>query len=142
MRDFTQNTLRKRKLDIVVQNLATMQAERQQNSEGDELTLGTNLFGFHTLGRVLLENGLLKNGARHITVVSAGHHLFKLDVPLLQALNRGNTDKFDGIYAYSATHRARTLLTKRWASEFPEVVFASVHPGWVKTPGLLNAAPT
>ena len=37
------------------------------------------------------------------------------------------------------THRARVLLTQRWAREQPHLFFASVHPGWVETDGLKNA---
>ena len=39
------------------------------------------------------------------------------------------------------THRARVLLTERWAKQWPHLTLASVHPGWVDTPGLASAGP-
>ena len=65
-------SLKGRKVDLVVQNLATMQDSFATNEQGDELTIGTNLKAFHTIGQSFLRPGseLMAPGARMINVVS------------------------------------------------------------------------
>lgn len=141
---FSSSTLQGRRVDILVQNLATMHAECQLNADGHERSLGTNLLNFYVIAHSLRPH-FAQRGARMINVVSAGQHLYKLHLNDLQSFNATDASpaSFDGIRAYSLTHRARVLLTERWSqsSEFAGISMASVHPGWVETAGLREAKP-
>ena len=131
-----------RPLDVLVQNLAVMpdRFERVGSPVAYERALSTNLLVFHRVATTFLPK--MAPDGRIISVVSAGMHLFPLSVQRLSALN-DESENYNPVYAYSVTHRARVLLTKRWAEEHaqtrPGLHFASVHPGWVETPGLQNA---
>lgn len=135
--------LQGRHIDILIQNLAVMHGDHRRDADGNELTLATNLFNFYLLARMLTPH--LASGARMINVVSAGQHLFRLRLEDLLELNapEAANARFDGIRAYSLTHRARVLLSERWAQSpaFGGVAIASVHPGWVETAGLREATP-
>jgi len=65
--------------------------------------------------------------------------LHKLSIDDLRGLDKADGSGFDPIFAYCLTHRARVLLTQRWAAQHPQIFFASVHPGWVDTDGLRSA---
>lgn len=128
-----------RKLDILCQNLACMPDTHELLSDGHERTLSTNVLVFAVLNARLLPLMPTDGTGRVINVVSAGMHLHKLSVPRLRALDDPSGVGFDPIFAYCLTHRARVLLTKRWAAQHPSLFFAAVHPGWVETPGLRSA---
>ena len=111
----------RKKCDLLVQNLACM-PDGFEVVDGHERALSTNLLAFYALSTAL--HPLIAEGGRVINVVSAGMHLHRLHVPSLRALDRpdGVDGKgYDPIYAYCATHRARVLLTRRWAAEPREV---------------------
>ena len=44
--------------------------------------------------------------------------------------------KYDGQMAYAYAKRGQVLLAERFTTQFPDVKFASCHPGWVDTPGV------
>jgi len=125
-----------RKLDVLVQNLACMPNGFERTSEGHERALSTNLLTFWRLGEALHET--MADDGVVVNVVSAGMHLQRLSCDGLRALDTAEAD-YDGVHAYCVTHRARVLLTKRWAARHPRLRFASVHPGWVETEGIRNA---
>ena len=130
--------LGKAKVDLLVQNLACMPDEYDTTAEGHERTLATNLLSFHTLFHTLRPS--MAPGGRVISVVSAGMHLHSLSVAELRKLDApANKASFDPVFAYCLTHRARVLLTQRWARDHPNLFIASVHPGWVETEGLRSA---
>jgi len=136
---FAVGPLKGRHLDILVQNLASMHDKYGRNDDGHERTLGTNILNFYVLAKKFAP--YLSSDGRMINVVSAGQHLFRLRRENLEALNTKDAD-FDGVRAYSLTHRARVLLSKRWArSPALASAVASVHPGWVETSGLREATP-
>jgi dehydrogenase/reductase SDR family protein 12 len=126
-----------RSLDLLVQNLACMPDQHEIAPGGHERTLSTNLIVFHFLGKAL--HPRMSEGGRVINVVSAGHHLHRLSASRLRDLDE--PAGHDPIFAYCITHRARVLLTQRWAQAHPHLQFASVHPGWVDTDGLRSAKP-
>ena len=125
------------RLDILVQNLATMPNSHEILDNGHERTLSTNLLAFFEIGETLAP--LMSEGGRVINVVSAGMHMQKLSVRRLKMLDDRSGSAFEPIFAYCITHRARVVLTQRWAKQHPFLFFASVHPGWVATDGIRNA---
>ena len=126
-----------RKLDVLVQNLACMPNGFERTSEGHERALSTNLLTFWRLGEAL--HAKMADDGVVVNVVSAGMHLQRLSCDGLRALDTAAEADYDGVHAYCVTHRARVLLTKRWAARHPRLRFASVHPGWVETEGIRNA---
>lgn len=41
---------------------------------------------------------------------------------------------FDGTMVYAQNKRQQVVLCELWAHSHPEIVFASMHPGWADTP--------
>jgi len=134
-----------RRLDCLVQNLATMTGNEAQRQGPHEVTVATNLLSWFVVAKKLNPALAGDHGARMVTTVSAGMHLYKLrapgDLAALEAVEEGGA--VDGIHAYSVTHRARVLLTKHLAAqpEWGGVALSTCHPGWVETPGLSGASP-
>ena len=57
-------------------------------------------------------------------------HLQKLSCDGLRALDTAEDD-YDGVHAYCVTHRARVLLTKRWAARHPRLrCRVGIPGGW------------
>lgn len=55
-----------------------------------------------------------------------GMLLVKLDHTDLQS---ENMTKFDGAMVYAQNKRQQVVMTERWANRFPNIYFASMHPG-------------
>jgi dehydrogenase/reductase SDR family protein 12 len=103
-------------LSVVVNGASVLPAEYQQNEDGIELTVATNL-----LAPFLLTNLLI------------------LDVDDLEM----TPDEFKGATAYARTKRAQVVLSELWADRLAGsgVVAHATHPGWVDTPGLAASLP-
>ena len=52
----------------------------------------------------------------------------KLDTKDLQF---EHLNPFDGTTAYAQNKRQQVVMTERWAEQYPNVFFASMHPGWL-----------
>jgi len=60
--------------------------------------------------------------------------MYNYKLPSWDALTSSDKSaKFDGVSAYAYAKRGQVLLAERWAKEFPDVKFATVHPGWSDT---------
>jgi dehydrogenase/reductase SDR family member 12 len=46
---------------------------------------------------------------------------------------------YDGNNAYAFAKRGQVLLAERWATEFPNIVTVTCHPGWSATPAVDEA---
>lgn len=139
---FIEHVLEGRPLDCLVNNAAAMLNTLSMTPEGHEGAVALNLLSMYALTTALAPSLARAPAGRCVVVVSAGHHLYRLSPAALRNLCDGaapwNTH-YDSIQAYSLTHRARVLLTQHWAETHPDVFWASVHPGWVATPGLRSA---
>ena len=129
----------KKRLFVLINNAAVMPPSHTMAEEngGHEMALATNLLSWYILSKNLAPS--LEKDGKLINVVSAGMKLFKLYPDEIEALDHVEPNKYDGIKAYSITHRARVLLTQSWAKQTDAPIMASVHPGWVDTPGLSSA---
>ncbi|KAJ1634754.1 hypothetical protein T492DRAFT_864590 [Pavlovales sp. CCMP2436] len=147
---FVADSLRGRPLHCLINNVARMFNGFAKTSEGHESACALNLLGFYRLTTKLLPSLRADTtGGRCVTVTSAGMLLYSLDVSELRDLDDGIgkiAQPYDAVQAYSVTHRSRVLLTQHWGEEEAKrtdggapVRFASVHPGWVETPGLAGA---
>ncbi len=126
------------RLDILVHNAGALAASYRRSSMGVEVTAAAQLAGPFLLTGLLLEH-LAAAPGRVITVSSGGAYLVPLTVSGLDPGPIG----FDGSRQYALTKRAQIALTELWAEHVSDqsVVFHSMHPGWVDTPGLAMSLP-
>jgi len=133
-------TEREAAVDVLVNNAGVLPATRETSVDGYELTFATNVLGMVALTEGLLPRLVASAPSRVINVSSGGMYTAKLDVDDLQTERRD----FDGAAVYARTKRAQVVLTELWAERLrgAGVVFHSMHPGWVATPGVESSLPT
>ncbi|CAG0914038.1 unnamed protein product [Notodromas monacha] len=126
-------------LDVLVNNAGCMVHTRQTDADGLELNFATNTLGTHLLTMGLLP-ALKKatNGKARVVVVSSGGMLTqRLDVNDLQTEKKA----YDGTAVYAQNKRQQVIMVELYAKKYPEVFFASMHPGWADTPAVRSAMP-
>ncbi|TPP64608.1 Dehydrogenase/reductase SDR family member 12 [Fasciola gigantica] len=102
------------------------------DSNGLEANFATNTLATYVLTECLLP-ALKKSSDPRVIVVSSGGMLVqKLDSsdPMLVTKQA----HFDGTMVYAQNKRQQVVLCELWAHSHPEIVFASMHPGWADTP--------
>lgn len=121
----------------LVHNAGVLTAERQRSPDGNELTIATAALGPLLLTR-LLEPGL-REGATVVFVSSGGMYTARLDAEDPQLERR----RFDGPRFYAHAKRVQVVLAGELALRAADrrVGYASMHPGWVDTPGLESSLP-
>lgn len=126
-------------LDVLINNAGCMINERTVTEEGLEKNFATNTLGTHILTQKLLSN--LQNSsvkARVIIVSSGGMLTNKLN---LDDLNFEKMNPFDGTMAYAQNKRQQVIMTEQYAEQYPQIFFASMHPGWADTPAVQSSMP-
>jgi len=126
------------KVDVLVHNAGVLENERQETTEGIELTWATNVVGPHHLTK-LLRPKLERASGRIVFVSSGGMYLRRLVVEDWPVERR----KFDGVSAYANSKRALVVLAEEWARtlEGTGITVNSMHPGWVDTVGVEHSLP-
>lgn len=126
---------RESKIDVLVCNAGVLLNERQETSEGYEVTLASHLLGGTFLLSQLLRPQLEAAKGRAIFVTSGG--MYNCKVPswdIMTSLctpNAGTSPRpYDGNMAYAYAKRAQVLLAERWAKQYPSIQWVTVHPGW------------
>ncbi|MEL7158413.1 MAG: SDR family NAD(P)-dependent oxidoreductase [Actinomycetota bacterium] len=123
-------------LHVLIHNAGALTDEFQTNDNGMEMTLATHLVGPYAMTTLLRPH--LAAGAKVLWMSSGGMYTQQLDVAKLE-MQPGD---YRGAVAYARAKRAQvelvTHLAPQWA---PEVVMASVHPGWVDTDGVSQGLP-
>lgn len=127
-------------LHAIVHNAGVMPDERQESAQGHEITLAAHVLGPHLMTERLLP---LLQAASEATVVfmsSGGMYAADLRADDIQYLEDGYT----GTKAYARTKRMQVVLAKAWADmlDGSDIRVESMHPGWVKTPGVAESMPT
>ncbi|MBW2472189.1 MAG: SDR family NAD(P)-dependent oxidoreductase [Deltaproteobacteria bacterium] len=124
----------------LVNNVGIMIHERTETSEGYEITYATNLLGQYVLTKRLLPALERSAPSRVVMVSSGGMYSQPLTVTNLESTE----GEYNGTNAYARTKRAEVVLAEEWAKEFAGtgVTVASMHPGWVDTPGVQSSLPT
>ena len=51
---------------------------------------------------------------------------------------RGN---FNGTMAYAQNKRQQVVMTEQYAIQYPDIFWASMHPGWADTPTVRTSLP-
>jgi dehydrogenase/reductase SDR family protein 12 len=139
VKQFAQDFMAKNsKLDCLINNAGCLQTTRLLTPDGLESSFACNLLGPYVLTECLIPLLNKTSGARVVTVTSAGMLTERLDANDPQSA----TCTFNGERAYAKQKRAQVEITHHWATSYPAVLFYSVHPGWVDTPGLQSSMPS
>ncbi len=122
-------------LDGLVCNAGVLLNERQETSEGVEVTFATHLvFGVYMLTRLLLPTLRKATDSRVVFVSSGG--MYNSAWP--GAAKAGSTEGqlYDGNMAYVYAKRGQVLLAEQLSAKVSDVTFVSCHPGWTDTPAV------
>jgi NAD(P)-dependent dehydrogenase (short-subunit alcohol dehydrogenase family) len=125
-----------RSLAAVVLNAGAMPLERITTPQGHELIWASQVLGHALLLRILRRRGLLGSDTRVVWVSSGGMYTQRLD---LHDLRRAGGYKRHT--AYANAKRAQVELSAHFASAWPEVPQAAMHPGWVDTEAVQHSMP-
>lgn len=125
-------------IDVFVNNAGALFQERGETKEGNERSLAINLIAPYVLVESLSEI-IARSATRVINVASGGMYLQSLKLSDMQSA-KGD---YDGAKAYARAKRGLVALTEHWAEKFngSGANFNSMHPGWVKTPGVASSLP-
>ncbi|WP_370946042.1 SDR family NAD(P)-dependent oxidoreductase [Amycolatopsis sp. cg5] len=125
-------------LDVLVHNAGVLPADRQETSEGNEVTLATHVLGPFLLTGMLVP-ALIRAKGRVIFVSSGGMYSQQLNDQDPQ-FRQG---KYRGATAYSRTKRMQVVLSGLWAERLKGdgITVHSMHPGWAATPGVSDSLP-
>ena len=127
------------RLHALVHNAGVLPPQRAEAPGGHELTLTTHVLGPHLLTH-LLRDALAADGeARVLFVTSGGMYTQPLEVDDPEYTQ----SSYSGATAYARTKRMQVHLAQEWARELRPagVSVHSVHPGWARTPGLVESLP-
>lgn len=124
--------------DHIVLNAGGMPERYTVNKHGVEHQCASQLIGHYRLISKLKHNNKLNKGARIIWVSSGGMYLKKIDLENLFTQNN-----YDKVATYANVKRAQITLVEEMANDqaWSDFEIYSMHPGWVKTPGLTGALP-
>lgn len=126
----------------LVHNAGTMTKRREESPQGHELSLAAHVLGPHLMTH-LLRDRLLAGPASVVWMSSGGMYGASLHADDADDIEyrRGG---YDGVQGYARTKRMQVVLADAWAEQLrgTGVQVESMHPGWVRTPGVSESLPT
>lgn len=149
----------------LVNNAGVLPNSLVRTADGLESGWATMMMQSYLLTGLLLPSLLRASPgpARVINVSSGGQYTVRLDLSDPQCTGTahdpadgkavgaaGSGRTFDGRQQYAHAKRAQVMLTELWAEKTKElkgtglgsgVWFASMHPGWAETPGVVTSIP-
>ncbi len=133
-------TSRFERIDGLLHNAGALSEERQENSDGIEATVASQVVGPFLLTSLLLDSLRASEPGRVITMSSGGMYTAGLTVNRLQM----SASEYGGSEQYARAKRAQVTLNEMWGQRVgaDEVVFHAMHPGWADTPGIEASLPT
>jgi len=126
------------KIHCLICNAGVLLNDRQETSEGNEVTFASHLLGGSYLLSSLLVP-LLKNAGDEARVVfTSSGGMYNSKFPNWDKVTSCGKykDKYDGNFAYTFAKRGQVLLAQRWSRDIPEICWVSAHPGWTDTPAV------
>jgi NAD(P)-dependent dehydrogenase (short-subunit alcohol dehydrogenase family) len=132
------------RVDVLIHNAGALLAERQQTSDGIEVTIASQVLGPFLLTGLLLEQLAAAAPGRVITVSSGG--MYTAALPSFEGDDGLELppSRYRGAQQYALAKRAQVTLNELWDQRFAEagIVFHAMHPGWADTPGVAESLPT
>ncbi|MBF4163667.1 SDR family NAD(P)-dependent oxidoreductase [Nocardioides acrostichi] len=126
----------------LVHNAGTMTTRREESAQGHELGLAAHVLGPHLMTRILRDRLLAAPGTV-VWMSSGGMYGARLHADDADDIEyrRG---QYDGVQAYARTKRMQVVMAQVWADALlgTGVQSVSMHPGWVRTPGVSEHLPT
>ena len=118
------------RLDVLINNAGSILKERQETTEGYEMTFAVNHLGHFLLTLLLLDVLIRSEPSRIINVSSAAHRFGKLDFE-----NINLEEKYSSFRAYSNSKLANVLFTYELARrlEGTRVTVNALHPGVINS---------
>lgn len=128
------------RIDALIHNAGALLPTREVTVEGREVTVTAHVLGPHLMTTLLLAI-LRASRGRVITVSSGG--MYAATLPSLDShfTLEMSPEKYDGTRQYAIAKRAQVTLNEMWAVREPDIMFASMHPGWADTPGVQSSLP-
>lgn len=125
----------------LINNAGVMQHEVVESKDGFESSFAINTLGIFALTEMLRPALQRVPDARVVTVSSGGMLTERLEIEDLEGKNlRKDETSIDGTTQYARCKRMQVALTEHWARKYPNSFWAaSMHPGWVDTPGVRKA---
>lgn len=126
-------------LDALVHNAGTMAPKRQETADGHEVTLSVMVLAPHLLTSLLRER-LAEADDAIVTFMSSGG---MYGAGLHDDDPEYRSGKYSGSKAYARCKRMQVVLAQMWGQRFASsgIDVASMHPGWVDTPGVARYLP-
>lgn len=130
-------------IDVLAHNAGALFNTRRRSSNGCDLSVELMVATpFLLTGLLLPQLRRAKNNAgpaRVLTMSSGGMYTQGLTVDDLQM----SDGSYQGAQQYARAKRAQVVLNEMWATKIgkADIVFHSLHPGWVNTPGITEALP-
>lgn len=121
-------------VDVLVHNAGVMLTGKE---DVIERTLATNVVSNVVLTDALIPMLRKSRDPRVIFVASGG----ALTETLRTSFEEYAEGDVDGTTLYARTKRMQIALGHMYARKFPDIFFASMHPGWADTPGVRTAMP-
>lgn len=124
----------------LVHNAGVMPEGREESAQGHEITLAAHVLGPHLMTERLVPLLQAADGATVVFMSSGGMYAAALRDDDIEYREEGYT----GVKAYARTKRMQVVLAEAWAAmlDGSNIGVESMHPGWVKTPGVANGLPT
>lgn len=118
--------------DAVIHNAGALLSRMTRTAQNFEATIATHVLAPHLMTRRL-------PCQRTIWVSSGGMYGASLhDVARSDPMD---PVRYDGTRQYALAKRMQVTLVEQWATVRPDVLFATMHPGWADTPGVRSSLP-
>jgi NAD(P)-dependent dehydrogenase (short-subunit alcohol dehydrogenase family) len=127
------------RLDGMVHCAGALYADYRTAADGTELTLSTHVVAPFRLSLLLSPLLFATPPSVIVTVSSGGMYTQRFDLEDLELA----PDGYRGVTAYARAKRAQVVLAHEWDRRWRHEGVASytMHPGWVRTPGLKASLP-
>lgn len=127
------------RIDTLIHNAGALFNERRRSATGIDLAVELMVASPFLLTGLLLDPLRSAGPGRVLTMSSGGMYTQGLSVSQLEMPD----DEYNGPVQYARAKRAQVVLSEMWAQRIgtDEIVFHSLHPGWVDTPGVSDALP-
>jgi len=128
---------RESRLDCLVCNAGALLHERQQTSDGHEVTYATHLLcGAYLLSKEAAPLLSRSETPRVLFVSSGGMYNTRWPGTAAGSATGAHAQNYDGTIAYAFAKRGQVLLAEWLTQQSTSIKYVTCHPGWTDTPGV------